>query len=266
MTGLKAFLFITAFMLMLHTTTFSVAAEPALQQKTVGGKTYTVQLLVKDNFANLDNWVVEAQRSGKIKVNNHTLQCDTRGFGATIWNKTQVVGPSMIEYDVQSLEGKNNLNGIFYGSIMQQNRETLFTTTKQRTGAYREYHVFQNYIVTYVSPERDNVWRVRFRKDPGFNLLSETRVNKAFSPDEYRRMTYIFESDGTMRLYVNDRLLHAIKDADNPYGLGYHALRTWETRVNYKNFKIYRIVPPSPNETDTPHAPTDLKIIRVVPQ
>src|SRR5688572_22113689 len=52
MTKLKTFLFVIAFMLTLHTITFSVGAEPALQQKTVGGTTYTVKLLVQDNFAN----------------------------------------------------------------------------------------------------------------------------------------------------------------------------------------------------------------------
>ncbi|MDH3598597.1 MAG: right-handed parallel beta-helix repeat-containing protein [Candidatus Tectomicrobia bacterium] len=235
-----------------------------LQQKIVGGKTYAVQLLIEENFANLDNWLVEMKNPGKVKVADNILQWDARNSMGTMWNKTLVHGPSLIEYDVQNLDGMNNLNAIFYGSIIKKDQEVLLETTHQRTGEYDEYHLFPNYIITYLSkdPSTDiSTWRIRFRKNPGFNLLSEQSISKRVSSREWQHLTYVFEQNGSMSLYVDNRLVHTERDTKTPYRLGYHALRTWETHLSYKNFKIYQIVPSSLPDPITIGRPEQLRII-----
>ena len=239
-------------------------AQPSLQQKTVGGKTYTVRLLIEENFANLDNWLVEMKSPRKMKVQDNILQWDARNSMGTMWNKTLVRGPSLIEYDVQNLNGKNNINAIFYGSIIKKEREILLETTHQRTGAYKEYHIFPNYIITYLSkdPSTDiRTWRIRFRKNPGFNLLSERFITKRVSSREWQHMTYIFGQNGSMNLYVDNHLVHTERDMNEPYRLGYHALRIGATHLKYKNFKIYRIVPSSPPDPITIRPPQRLHLI-----
>ncbi|PON19931.1 hypothetical protein C2W62_00085 [Candidatus Entotheonella serta] len=56
-------------------------------------------------------------------------------------------------------------------------------------------------------------------------------------------MTYVFEANGRMSLYVDGVRKHQYTDKKRPYRRGYHALRIYKTLSNYRNFKIYRILP-----------------------
>nr|MCH9659941.1 hypothetical protein [Bacteroidota bacterium] len=162
---------------------------------------------------------------------------------------------------VQNPEGKNNINAFFYGSILKKEEEVLLETTHQRTGDYTEYHNFPNYIITYLShdPSTDiRTWRVRFRKDPGFNLLSEKFISKRVSSDEWQHLTYVFDQHGNMSLSIDNHLIHTDRDEKEPYRIGYHALRTWKTRLKYKNFKIYQIVTSPPLDSLTMPEPPSL--------
>ncbi len=238
--------------------TFALAESP-LKLKTIGDKSYMVRLLTEENFADLDNWVVEMESQGKVEVRDNILHWDARNSMGTMWNKTLVRGPSIIEYEVQHPEGKNNINAFFYGSILKNEQEILIETTHQRTGDYSEYHSFPNYIVTYLShdPSSDiRTWRVRFRKDPGFNLLSEKYFSNRVRSHEWQLLTYVFDQQGSMGFYVNNQLVHADQEGKNePYRIGYHALRTWKTSLKYKAFKIYLIIASSLPDSNTAPEP-----------
>ena len=135
----------------------------------------------------------------------------------------------MGRYEVQVLEGRNNINFFGYAGV---------DLAAPRTGAYGEYHVFPNYLITYlVENER---WRVRFRKNPGFALLSESRVDGP-EPGRWRRMEYRFARDGTIRLSVDGALVREIRDGAPLRLSGRHGLRTWRTRLRYRNFKVYAL-------------------------
>ncbi len=221
---------------------YLVNAE-TLEQKTVGKHTYTVQLLVQDHFDSLDNWLIDMPHPDTVTIDDNTLQWDALDTLGTLWNKTRIEGPSIVEYDVQTLEGKRNINGIFYGSIMDQGQETLLDARRDGNGVYREYSHFQNYMATYLDPEHGGVWRIRFRKNPGFNIIAEKHKTYKIDANDYQRMTYVFEEDGTMRLYADGKRMHVYKDKRGAHRQGYHALRIFETLSNYKNFKIYKILP-----------------------
>ena len=134
-------------------------------------KTYTAQLIAQDDFASLDNWVLESPEPEKVTVADNTLHWDAIETHGTLWHRTLVSGPSIIEYDVQALEGKLNINGIFYGA-MDDAPETLLDARRDAEGAPEDYNTFQNYTVTFTDRENDGRWRTRFRKNPGLQPRS----------------------------------------------------------------------------------------------
>lgn len=126
---------------------------------------------------------------------------------------------------------------------MEDGNETLLDARRGGDGVYRDYSHFQNYMATYLDPEHDGTWRIRFRKNPGFDIIAEKHRKYEIDADNYQRMTYVFEADGTMSLYADGKRMHVYKDREEAHRQGYHALRIFETRSNYKNFKIYKILP-----------------------
>jgi hypothetical protein len=215
----------------------------SIEEKTVGEQTYTVQLIAQDDFTQLDNWVMDMPYPETLVVEDNVLQWDARDTFGTLWHRTEIRGPSIVEYDVQALEGKLNINGIFYGSIMDQGEERLLEVRGDGDGAPNAYRAFQNYTVTLTDSENDGTWRIRFRKNPGNNLVAEHYRKYDIDLNAYHRMTYVFEDHGSMSLYVDGVRLHQYKDKQDAYRDGYHALRIYKTLANYKNFKIYRILP-----------------------
>lgn len=211
--------------------------EVRFMTKRVGDEEFTVKLLFEDDFENLDNWIAESK--GTVTAGDHELiwDCEGEALVGTIWCKQRFEGPTIVEYDVATLAGTDNINFLFYAD-----REGgLLETTGERTGSYNEYHLFPNYIITYLT-NKEPRWRVRFRKDPGFNLLSETFVDRPVGQPQKQHITYVFEADGTMSLYSDGRLLHRYRDEDNPYRSGYHGFRTWNSKLKYSNFKVWGIV------------------------
>jgi hypothetical protein len=184
------------------------------------------RLLFEDGFSDLRNWSVEG--SGTAVAQDGTLVWDCSGTReGTAWLRTKLEGPTRVTYEVQVLEGRNNINFFGYADV---------DLASPRTGAYGEYHVFPNYLITYlIENER---WRVRFRKNPGFTLLSESRVDGP-EPGRWRRMEYLFSGDGTIRLSVDGARVHEVRDGAPLQRSGRHGLRTWRTRLRYRNFKVY---------------------------
>lgn len=203
----------------------------------IGEQSYRVAKVFEDRFSDLENWLVES--TGTVKTEDHELVWDCADKKAgTIWCKRRFEGPTIVEYDVETVSGADNVNFIFYGD---KKPEGLLETTAERTGAYKEYHAFANYIITYLTNFEPR-WRIRFRKDPGFNLLSETYSDRPVTQGVKQHVTYVLQRDGTMSLYADGELLHRHKDADSPYRNGYHGLRTWNSVLKYSDFKVYAIL------------------------
>lgn len=132
----------------------------------------------------------------------------------------------MVTYEVQVVEGRNNINFFGYAEV---------DLTQRRTGAYEEYHTFPNYLITYLVEGAQ--WRIRFRKNPGFTLLSEERTDGP-EPGRWRKVEYRFERHGVIRLSIDGKTVHEYRDA-RPLSLsGLHGLRTWRTKLRYRNFRV----------------------------
>jgi uncharacterized protein YkvS len=207
--------------------------------KKIGEKSFKVDLIYTDNFSNLDNWVVES--TGSVEVLNNELIWDCHqvkeAYG-TIWCKKFFQGPTIIMYDVVTISGMDNINFIFYAT---KEPEGLLETTSERTGEYVEYHKFPNYIITYLTAYKPQ-WRIRFRKNPGFNLISEKFIDRSTEQGVKQHITYVFEEDGTMSLYSDGNLLHTYKDEESSFRSGYHGLRTYHSTLRYSNFRVYAIL------------------------
>lgn len=215
------------------------AAEPAPQPgavKQLDGRTFGVRLVFEDRFDDLSNWLAETDGTVETVNNELVWKCPDKKAG-TIWCRRRFEGPTIVEYDVVTVSGSDNVNFIFYAD----RPDGLLETTAERTGKYSEYHKFQNYIITYLTNFEPR-WRIRFRKDPGFRLLSETTSDRPVTQGVRQHVTYVFERDGTMILYADGRLLASFRDPDSPYGSGYHGFRTWNSVLRYANFKVFAIV------------------------
>ena len=185
-------------------------------------------LLFADDFSDLRNWSVEG--TGTAEAVDGTLVWDCSGTReGTAWCLASFNGPTRVTYEVQVLEGRNNINFFGYAQV---------DLTSKRTGAYGEYHTFPNYLITYLI--QGEQWRIRFRKNPGFALLSEARVDGP-EPGRWRKVEYRFAKDGIIRLSIDGRTVHEDRDA-RPLALsGLHGLRTWRTKLRYRNFRVYAL-------------------------
>jgi len=186
------------------------------------------QLLFADDFADLRNWSVEG--TGTVAAQDGTLVWDCSGTReGTAWCRRKFEGATRVSYEVQVLDGRNNINFFGYADV---------DLAAARSGAYGEYHTFPNYLITYLL--EDGRWRIRFRKNPGFALLSETRVDGP-EPSRWRKIDTVFTRDGMIRLTVDDTPVHEFRDGAPLPLSGTHGLRTWRTKLRYRNFRVYAL-------------------------
>src|SRR5690606_26472411 len=97
---------------------------------------------------------------------------------------------------------------------------------------YKLYHIFPNYIVTFVDE-----W-TRLRRNPGFNLLSEKPVYSTIDTDY--EITFI-ANKGVLRYYINGEKVHDV-NTDEPLLGGKIGLRTWNTFAYWYDVEIGEIV------------------------
>ena len=222
--------------------------DSAAETVAFGERTYRVRPLFQDSFKNADNWVVEAKGTFTARDGALLWDCDGKEYRGTAWCRRRFRGPTLVTYDVEVLGGRSNINFIFYADLEREGRSALLETTAERDGDYGQYHVFPNTIITYLAnpgPGEDaNRWRVRFRRNPGFKLLRETFLHQDVPFGTRQNVAYAFEKDGTMRLFVDGKELLSHKE-DGPLRYdGYHGLRTWRTKIRYRDFRVYGILEP----------------------
>jgi hypothetical protein len=184
------------------------------------------RLLFEDDFADLRHWSVEG--TGTAVAQDGMLVWDCSGTReGTAWCRTKFGGATRVTYEVQVLDGRDNINFFGYAGV---------NVAAPRSGAYGEYHTFPNYLITCLL--EGGRWRIRLRKNPGFALLSEARVDGP-EPSRWRKIDYVFSGDGTIRLLIDDAPVHEVRDGAPLPLSGFHGLRTWRTKLRYRNFRVY---------------------------
>jgi hypothetical protein len=214
--------------LMLGVLAFVVPA--ATEKLTVGGQDLMGQLLYKEDFSSgMNRWRVEGR--GRVWVEDGRLQMDASGKESTAWFKPDMSGNLYIRYEAQVLDpvDANNIN-FFFLATAPGGGDVLKLPF---SGAYTEYHKVPNYIMTFTDGY------TRFRRDPGFNLVSERTDIRADAHVLYT--IEVLAIDNSIRCFINGAEAHSYDDP-NRYRSGKLAFRSWHTRLWWDNLRVYEIL------------------------
>ncbi len=221
---------------------------------TLPDQTLELETLFEDDFAaDSGQWLAEG--GAEVVVKDGRMSFDARQSKPaveTVWCKQAFEGDCVIEYTarVEAGDGNTNLNFFIYGC--NPDGSSVLLTTADRSGAYGEYHKIPNYIVTYLNMDDRQKQdidaadssklrvRVRFRKDPGFNLIHETWRDPAIEKGRDYRFTIVIQGPRT-RLYVDGLLVFDHSDRGPLHRHGHHGFRTWATFVSVDEFRVSRI-------------------------
>jgi hypothetical protein len=200
---------------------------------------YTLEPVFRDDFLSTANWRMEGA-GARLWAEDGWLYCDTRAgdvHAATIWcTAVEPADPVWIEFDVRFLDGMFNGNLILYARGAD-GRDVLETSAGRR-GNYDEYHLFPNYIVTFLNDAQ--AVRIRYRRDPGFALLGETFYRPALELNRTYHVVVVLRAG---RVQVRIDGVKRFEGVDpSPLTAGRFALRTWKTYLGWSNLGIYHVV------------------------
>jgi hypothetical protein len=162
------------------------------------------------------------------------MTIDAREGGYSAFFKTPLPADMLVRYRVKSLPPyqQNNFNLISHCSPRAPGWPIV------ELGRYPGYRVFDNYIVTFVGDwERDdwgqeiNKGRVRFRRNPGFELNREQYPDSVCGK-EYE-ITYAVVG-GRMHYYIDGAKIDEWQDPA-PLAGGFFAFRTYCTVAEYRH-------------------------------
>lgn len=204
-------------------------------------------IIFRDNFdQDLDQWIVEQQAGGTVKIANGALEIDD-AKGCTVWFRHKLSAPLMIEYDATVIDagGENDrvsdLN-CFWMANDPKHPEDFFATSQQRNGKFRNYHTLTLYYVGYGG---HNNSKTRFRRyDGNFErpLLPEHDLDASqFMITPNKKMKLQLIANGHKVAYLRDgETIFEIED-QQPYSNGYFGFRTVNNHMKIENFKVYKL-------------------------
>ncbi len=204
---------------------------------SVAGDTYHVKWLLKEDFESgkwRENWVLETTKAD-VEIKEGKLFMTDYGIGSTLWYKKELPQHIIVKYTTQSERGMTDTKLNFnHFSHARENDGTDLKIGKEsgRTGAYVQYHQFTNYIATLTYKHS------RIRKDPGFQLLSDSQVYS--EENQVYNVVYTVQK-GRVRYYLNDVKVHDVRDAQ-PLRGGKFGLRTWNTHASWENIEIGLVI------------------------
>lgn len=221
--------------------------------------TLKLETVFEDDFSR-DSGMWLAEGTPRVLIGEGRLSMDAvlgEPHVATVWCRQEFSGDGVIEYTArieptldEKGHGETNMNFFLYAS--DPSGAPLEDTTKQRTGAYNEYHVLRNYILTYLNSDKNErspihgehgqlFTRVRFRKDPGFGLLKEVWLEPTIEKGREYRFAIVVQGP-RMRGYVDGAKIVDVEDRDAPHRRGLHGFRTWMSHLTATSFRVSRIV------------------------
>ncbi len=201
----------------------------------IAGEVLPAQLEVEADFSDPEalerDWVLEGNARAHIAKGKLVVDSIGSDTAATLWYKGEFHADLAVEYAAVTVppHGACNFNLFLHASELDGSD----VLRRRRSGAYSEYHEINNYIFTLTQG-----WS-RFRRDPGFNCISED-LDVRGEPDTRYRIV-IVQQGARFRSFVNDRLVHDVTDPQ-PHTHGRIALRTWNTTLTYDTFRVYELL------------------------
>ncbi len=205
------------------------------------------ELLYADDFEkNIANWQVEQAPKGSVFHKNGKLEVnDWRG--CTVWFKTKLSGPLMIEYDAYVIKEDGEFDrasdlNCFWMATDSQNPDNLFADSDKRQGDFANYNTLSLY---YVGMGGHFNTKTRFRRYSGNGekpLLPEHDLTDSkflITPNVSKKIRLVAFND-VIQYYRNDTLIFDYRDK-KPYTEGHFGLRTVHNHMTIDNFKVYKL-------------------------
>jgi len=202
------------------------------------------RLLYRDDFRHgLGNWVVEAERPGRIGARNGVLDIDVPA-GVTLWFRHELRGPVEIDYDVAAVsKGGSNDN------VSDVNAFWMATDSRapsgnvldvRRSGAFADYDQLRAYYAG-IGGNRNTTTRFRRyvgRKGdrpllPRFDLSAPQYL---LQPNKFYHIRLI--ADGSrIELWRDGVPIFRFHDP-HPYAHGHFGLRTTWSHLRIRKFVV----------------------------
>lgn len=198
------------------------------------------KLLYRDDFdKSLKNWIAELSNPdfSSVDIKNGQLEAAIKG-GATIWFEPELSGNILIEYEATVVSHSSNganLNQFWMASDLNKG-PVLFS----RHGKFSEYDSLRLYYAGLGGNENTTS---RFRKylADGTKPVLQEYTDPAHFPVAGKKYTIqIIVYEGLTRLTVDGQNYFELNDP-NPYTKGHFAFRTFQSKIKYDNFKVYRL-------------------------
>lgn len=246
--------------------------EPVLRGKIKKG--YEIDsLMYKEDFEDLDRWVIQAQNEKKtrVKVSNNKLSVYSPA-GVTTWFRRKLHGPVAIVYQVRAPKHPNDKSVVprdinnFWHMTTPDNQGTPLDKSEY-TGSFGTYHELHGY---YASTGGRSNTSTRFRRyprqEPDGSSTNHIALTSRDGKDEYlitpgkTHTVQLVAADGTAQYIVDGKLVYAISYGDRvsmkqgkdvtytrdrfpPYNEGWFGLRQTVTHHIYSNVRVYRLQP-----------------------
>ena len=218
------------------------------------GQNMPKQWIIDEDFsAGMDNWWVEGGEEVRVEQGRLVIRADNpaamRTKACTVWCKTPHPGEYVLELDARVLASSIQANNInLFLCFSDPGGTPLYETRGDRSAAeYGKYHQLSGNIITFLNdhqgeapPNVDGTpkARVRIRRCPGFELLSQAYSGRCQIGETYR--IKVTRSGGWIVLEVNGREMHRTEDR-TPLGPGLLGLRTFRTELWFDNIKLRAI-------------------------
>lgn len=205
------------------------------------------RLLYSDDFrTGLGNWLVEAERPGRIVAANGVLDIDVPA-GVTVWFRPELSGPVSVEYDVTAVsEGGPNdqvsdINAFWMATDARAPSGSVLE--HPRSGAFADYDQLHTYYAG-IGGNRNTTSRFRRyigRKDDR-PLLPQHDLSKSehmIEPNRAYRIQLIADGN-TIELRRDGRTMFRLHDPE-PYRRGHFGLRTTKSHLRVRDFRVHAL-------------------------
>ncbi len=204
----------------------------------VAGESYPVAWLFREDFSSPqrfgENWLAENGNATTTDVSGGRLRV-VDAKGATFWFRPDLPANVIVRFKVRAEssrpDNKNNFNLISHARATDGS-PLVTGPASGRSGAYKEYHTFPNYIATFTYDHS------RIRKNPGFRMLSG-HAERAVADHTYELVYTVL--NGRIRYYVDGRKIHDVEDTA-PLPGGKFGIRTWNTAAWWDDVQIGEII------------------------
>lgn len=204
-------------------------------------------LLYREEFrSGLGNWLVEAERPGRVAASDGVLDIDVPA-GVTVWFRPQLSGPISIQYDVMAVfaggpnDHVSDINAFWMATDTRASTGSILE--HRRSGAFGDYDQLRTYYAG-IGGNRNRT--SRFRRYIGSKhdrpLLPQHDLSARehlIQPNHWYRIELI--ADGSHIGLRRDGSTMFRLDDPEPYTRGHFGLRTTKSHLRVRDFRVHAL-------------------------